>query len=316
MTAPLVVLFDLDDTIMAHREAVEAGILLHMRRRGYEGDVAAAQRRWYELEEQHYHDYLAGRLSFEGQRRARASAFAESFGEALGDAEASAWFAEYFEGYRASWSMHDDALPVLDRLTEAVPDVRLRHHHERRARLPATKLERFAPRRAHRAGRAHPARWASRSPTSAIFEAALARFDDTPPERPCYVGDRLRTDAIGAAQAGLLGVWLNRRRDRAEAAEAEEARIFGVRQSAGSTIRADRDRTAPRHPLRPGSTHPTRPDPTRQAFGRQAGRRAATSAWRRGPGRVHPHAPGQPGSRRPHADGFTARRRRPSRATS
>ena len=232
MTAPLVVLFDLDDTIMAHREAVEAGILLHMRRRGYEGDVAAAQRRWYELEEQHYHDYLAGRLSFEGQRRARASAFAGSFGEALGDDEASAWFAEYFEGYRASWSMHGDALPMLDRLTEAVPDVRLGIITNGELDYQQTKLERLGL-----AGRfEHVVASGSvgvTKPDAAIFEAALARFDDTPPERAVYVGDRLRTDAIGAAQAGLLGVWLNRRRDRAEAGEAEEARILGVREIGG-----------------------------------------------------------------------------------
>jgi putative hydrolase of the HAD superfamily len=232
MTAPLVVLFDLDDTIMAHREAVEAGILLHMRRRGYEGDVAAAQRRWYELEEQHYHDYLAGRLSFEGQRRARASAFAESFGEALGDAEASAWFAEYFESYRASWSMHGDALPMLEHLTELVPDVRLGIITNGELDYQQTKLERLGL-----AGRfEHVVASGSvgvTKPDVAIFEAALARFDGTPPERAVYVGDRLRTDAIGAAQAGLLGVWLNRRGDRAEAGDAEEATALGVREIGG-----------------------------------------------------------------------------------
>ena len=78
-----VVLFDLDDTLMAHREAVAAGILLHMRARAYLGDEAAATRRWHELEEEHYLAYLGGELSFEGQRQARAAAFARRFGEEL-----------------------------------------------------------------------------------------------------------------------------------------------------------------------------------------------------------------------------------------
>jgi putative hydrolase of the HAD superfamily len=231
MTAP-VVLFDLDDTIMAHREAVEAGIMLHMRRRGYEGDVTRAQRHWHELEEEHYHDYLAGRLSFEGQRRARASAFARAFGEALGDAEASAWFAEYFEDYRASWSMHGDALPMLERLTEAVPGVRLGIITNGELDYQQSKLERLG------LGGRFEHVLASGSlgvtkPDAAIFEAALERFDDTPPARAVYVGDRLRTDAIGAARAGLLGVWLNRRGERPEAGDADEARTLGVREIGG-----------------------------------------------------------------------------------
>jgi putative hydrolase of the HAD superfamily len=42
------------------------------------------------------------------------------------------------------------------------------------------------------------------------------------------VGDRLHTDAIGAAQAGLVGVWLDRN-GRATADEREQAAAAGVR---------------------------------------------------------------------------------------
>lgn len=232
MTAPLVVLFDLDDTIMAHREAVEAGILLHMRRRGYRGDVAVAQRRWYELEELHYHDYLAGRLSFEGQRRARASAFAEEYGERLHDVDASAWFAEYFEGYRASWSMHADASSMLDRLPAAIPGVRLGIITNGELGYQQSKLARLgvAGRFEHviASGAVGVAK-----PDAGIFEAALARFGHASPARAAYVGDRLRTDAIGAARAGLLGVWVNRRGERPAAEDADEAQALGVREIGG-----------------------------------------------------------------------------------
>jgi putative hydrolase of the HAD superfamily len=43
-----------------------------------------------------------------------------------------------------------------------------------------------------------------------------------------YVGDRLRTDAIGAAKAGLVGVWLNRLGETPSADEAAAARTAGV----------------------------------------------------------------------------------------
>jgi putative hydrolase of the HAD superfamily len=63
-------------------------------------------------------------------------------------------------------------------------------------------------------------------PDPRIFEHACAVFG-VPPTSAAYVGDRLHTDAIGAANAGLAGVWL----DRLEAATSEElaeARASGV----------------------------------------------------------------------------------------
>ena len=127
MTAPRVVLFDLDDTLFAHRAAVADGILLHLDRVGgafATGDRKAATVLWHELEEEHYHSYLAGDLDFAGQRRARAQDFAASFHVALSDAEADMWFNEYFESYRASWRLHDDALPCFDAMAGVIAGVR------------------------------------------------------------------------------------------------------------------------------------------------------------------------------------------------
>jgi putative hydrolase of the HAD superfamily len=42
------------------------------------------------------------------------------------------------------------------------------------------------------------------------------------------VGDRLRTDAIGAARAGLVGVWVNRHDDPLSADDDAEAAALGV----------------------------------------------------------------------------------------
>jgi putative hydrolase of the HAD superfamily len=46
-------------------------------------------------------------------------------------------------------------------------------------------------------------------------------------ERCAYVGDRLHTDAIGAAAAGMAGIWLDRHR-RASADELRAAGNAGV----------------------------------------------------------------------------------------
>ena len=146
-----VVLFDLDDTLMAHREAVVAGILRHMRERAYDGDEHAAAGRWHELEEEHYTAYLKGALSFEGQRRARAAAFAREFGDELDERAASAWFAEYFRHYRDSWALHDDVLPAFDALGHRPAPSAVRHRDERRARVPDGQDRATRPARSRRA---------------------------------------------------------------------------------------------------------------------------------------------------------------------
>jgi putative hydrolase of the HAD superfamily len=223
-----VVLFDLDDTLMAHRAAVDAGIILHMAERAYEAEHAPAQQLWHDLEEEHYHAYLAGQLTFEGQRRARARDFALAHGEELDDLAAGAWFARYFERYRDSWSLHDDALPALDALEAALPAVRLGVITNGELEFQQAKLERLGvlDRFAHVIASGEVG---ITKPEPGIFELAIARFaSDAPVTAAAYVGDRLITDALGAATAGLQGVWLNRSGVTMTDEQAASAAMLGV----------------------------------------------------------------------------------------
>lgn len=223
-----VVLFDLDDTLMAHRKAVAAGIVLHMRSRAYVGDEAEAARRWHELEEEHYLAYLGGELTFEGQRQARAAAFAGEFGEVLDSQGASRWFAEYFERYRDSWALHDDVVPAFDALEAVLPGVRFGIVTNGELEYQAAKIARLALDGRVEHVIASGALGVAK-PDAAIFRSALDRFRPTAPiPAAAYVGDRLHTDAVGAANAGLVGVWLNRRGEMLSADDATIARAAGV----------------------------------------------------------------------------------------
>lgn len=202
-----VVLFDLDDTLFAHREAVERGIASHLAGSGI--DIAGPDEvaRWNHLEEHHYHRYLSGELDYLGQRRVRAREFVAPHGVNLpDDAAAEHWFEDYLHHYRAAWRLHEDTLPCLDVLaargirtgiiTNGDPDfqtAKLRHigldsRFEHVVASGAVGITKPDPR---------------------IFEMACALFD-VPVSEALYVGDRLTTDALGAAGAGLRGVWLNR----------------------------------------------------------------------------------------------------------
>ncbi|AWB96907.1 HAD family hydrolase [Agromyces badenianii] len=205
---------------MAHREAVDAGIVLHMQEREYGGDLTGSPTLWHELEEEHYHSYLAGRLTFEGQRRARARDFALAHGDELDDLAAGAWFDRYFERYRESWALHDDALPVFDAITAMVPRVRFGVITNGELDFQSAKLERLGIRERFDHVIASGDVGVTK-PDAEIFRIALERFAaDAPVGHAAYIGDRLATDAMGAADAGLIGVWLNRHGAEAAAREA------------------------------------------------------------------------------------------------
>ena len=211
-----VVLFDLDDTLFAHRASVDQGIVAHLAALGVHPTVDPTTL-WNELEEHHYHRYLAGELDFEGQRRARATDFATAHGLELADP--SAWFDSYFEHYRAAWHLHDDTLPLLALL-------------EQRTGIITNGDPAFQQRKLDQVGLSFEHIVASGAlgitkPDARIFQHAVSLYG-VPPSEACYVGDRFETDALGAAAAGLLGVWLDRS-SAATDAELARAQAAGVR---------------------------------------------------------------------------------------
>jgi putative hydrolase of the HAD superfamily len=203
-----VVLFDLDDTLFAHRLAVETGVVAHLRSLGAElhGPALSSEvARWNELEEEHYHRYLSGELEYLGQRRARARDFMEPYGVTFADdSAAEQWFEVYLEQYRAAWTLYDDTLAVLRDLA----GLRLGIITNGDLAFQLAKLDvlGLAPFFEHVIASGE---YGITKPDPRIFEHACAQFGVAPSEA-AYVGDRRNTDALGAAAAGLTGIWLNR----------------------------------------------------------------------------------------------------------
>lgn len=239
-----VVLFDLDDTLFAHRESVEAGIAAHRSVLG--GALAAADReaesaRWHALEEVHYHRYLAGELDYLGQRRARAREFLTPHGiELADDAAAEEWFDAYVVHYTAAWALHEDAAGCLDALRPARIGVITNGDRAfQEAKIDALGLGQWVE-DVIASGEVGVAK-----PDPRIFAIACSRFGVEAADA-VYVGDRLHTDAIGAARAGLRGVWLDRRglATRDERAEASAEGVDVIRTLAELTGLLDANRSA------------------------------------------------------------------------
>ncbi len=227
-----VALFDLDDTLFHHRQAVRDGIAAHVASTLPKVDAAAHLDRWDALEEQHYHRYLTGELDYLGQRRARARDFMAGFGVALdSDADAEAWFEEYLLEYVRAWTLYDDALLCLRALTTA--GLRLGMITNGIPSFQQPKLDTLEL-AAHFEHVVTSGEFGVPKPNPSIFLHTCALFGVDPSEA-VYIGDRLHTDAIGAHDAGLTGVWLLRDREPSpdEQAEAAASGVHVIRSLAG-----------------------------------------------------------------------------------
>jgi len=221
---PNVILFDLDDTLFAHREAVNAGALSVLRQLDVPPSTEledAEVARWTELEELHYTRYLTGDLDYLGQRRARARDFLAPYGvEFVTDAEAETWFEHYLGHYRDAWDVYPDTMSVLGALADRRLGIITNGELDfQLAKIAATGL---APLFEHVIASGE---FGFTKPDARIFHAACAAFGVTPSDA-VYIGDRLHTDAIGATNAGLRGIWIDRL--GATPADLAEAEASGV----------------------------------------------------------------------------------------
>jgi putative hydrolase of the HAD superfamily len=202
--AEMVILFDLDATLLDHETAVRGGLA------GLRAAFGAAIPwdqdqffvRWEAVAEKYLPFSLTGKLlSFQDQRRMRIK---EVFGSDLSTEEADRRFQIYLDGYNTHWTLYPDARPCL----QALQDHRLGmitngDGPQQRAKLATLGITDLFPSViiSREVGFAKP--------DQEIFELA-ANAAGAAPDRCMYVGDRLDTDAQAAAKVGMHGVWLNR----------------------------------------------------------------------------------------------------------
>ncbi|MEU8790078.1 HAD family hydrolase [Streptomyces sp. NPDC048643] len=199
------VVWDIDDTIFDYTAADRAGMRGHLAAEGLlDGGTTVEQAlaRWREITDAQWARFSAGETDWQGQRRDRVRVF---LGERLSDADADAWFDRYVTHYESAWTLFPDVLPVLDSLVGS-------HRH---AVLSNSSL--LVQDRKLRVLGVHDrfetilcaAELGVSKPAAAAFHAACDALR-LPPHRVAYVGDHPEIDGRGAAEAGLLSVWIDR----------------------------------------------------------------------------------------------------------
>jgi putative hydrolase of the HAD superfamily len=200
------VLFDVDDTLVDHSGAQQVAIVDYLAGLGLDHD-ASAVRRWRAAEERHFGRHLMGELTFQGQRRARVrEMLAPHGGEVLDDAAADAWFAGFATHFEAAWTTYDDVAAALDMVASLhlVVGIVTNVGADRQRR----KLEMVGL-----GGRFDVVVGLDTlgfgKPDPRVFHHACELLG-TQPCDTVFVGDRLDHDAVGARNAGLRAVWLDR----------------------------------------------------------------------------------------------------------
>jgi putative hydrolase of the HAD superfamily len=199
------VVWDVDDTLFNYTEADRAGMRLHLAAEGLlgaYGSVEQAIERWRSITDAQWARFSAGEVTFEGQRRDRVRVF---LGEELSDAEADAWFERYIAHYETVWSLFPDVLPALDALAtshrHAVLSNSSIHVQDRKLRALGVHDRFEVILCAAEVGVSKPA--------AGAFLAACEALE-LAPHQVAYVGDHPEIDGRGAADAGLLSVWIDR----------------------------------------------------------------------------------------------------------
>ena len=200
------VVWDVDDTLFDYTTADREGMHAHLVAEGVLAGYGSAEEalvRWREITEQQWARFAAGEVDFLTQRRDRTRVFLGSPG--LTDTEADDWFQRYLTHYESAWSLFPDVLPVLDSLADShrhavlsnssltVQDRKLRVlgvHDRFEAILCAAEL-------------------GVSKPDAGAFAAACDALGLAASE-VAYVGDHPEIDGRGAADAGLLSVWIDR----------------------------------------------------------------------------------------------------------
>lgn len=198
------VVFDIDGTLVDHDTAARQAVL-NWSRPWLGGPQADDRvRLWAALEAEHFARYLTQEIGFAEQRRLRLRGFFAAVGEPIDDELLDEQFSGYLREYEAAWTCFEDVHPALS----AVSLRRLAVLSNGEYAQQVAKLARVGLSGCFEdvltAGLLGIAK-----PAPEVFRICCERLGLLPSE-VAYVGDDLRSDAVAATEAGLVGVWLNR----------------------------------------------------------------------------------------------------------
>ena len=189
------VFLDVDDTLVDYQHAATSAFHEVL---GYEADYDA----FFALD--HYDRYLSGEFGYEDARVQRMATYLAMFGR--DDEDAGTLEAARLAALEQYYVLYDDALPCIRALRERNLLIGLITNNDavhQRRKIETVGLDRLVD------TTVISGELGISKPDARIFAHACARLGVAPHEA-MHVGDAPYADALGAHDAGLRAVWLDR----------------------------------------------------------------------------------------------------------
>ena len=221
--------FDLDDTLLDHRQA-ERRALSDVRRQFDEHLGALSDDELHATYHEHnaplWVEYTAGTIEKEELKRLRFERLLEAL--AVDDLEIQTVDAYYLERYAEHWAFKEDARVAFDALAERYPVGVLTNGF---TETQHAKLARFPELRDRLAALVISEEVGVMKPHPEVF-AHATRAAGVPPEAILYVGDSFRSDVEGGRAAGWQVAWYTdgRTPEERKAGKADADGVFRFQQ--------------------------------------------------------------------------------------
>jgi putative hydrolase of the HAD superfamily len=201
------IVFDIDGTLLQHEMALEKSLhnlYLFIKNKIPHSNFNEFLSLWNTKLKHYFNEYLNGKISFEEQRILRVQSVLGNWGYKISLEEALEVFRVYLVKYEQNWELYTDVLPCLNKLGNfSLGVISNGDGEQQRRKLTSTGINSFFK------SIIISGDVGSRKPQPEIFQRGAKELNLCLNEI-IYVGDHLESDAFGALNAGMHGVWINR----------------------------------------------------------------------------------------------------------
>lgn len=204
------IFFDLDGTLLDHKSSELLGVeaFYEEYKDYFRIEKQIFYKFWCQISDKYFNRYLKGEVTFDQQRIERIK---ELFGYSnvkLTDEDAMIKFKKYLSNYEDNWKPYDDIIPCLKHLSKqyGLGIISNGDFNQQSLKLEKMNIKKYFS-DIITAGEVGISK-----PNIELFNVACSRVNKQPQE--CYyIGDDLHIDIIPCKDAGMNGIWLNRKRD-------------------------------------------------------------------------------------------------------
>ncbi len=201
------IVFDIDGTLLDHEHALSKSffsLYSLMKNRIPHVSFNEFFTTWKMKTDHYINEYLDGRISFEQQRILRVQKVFEKWDCHFSIEKPMDVFKQYLFNYEQNWILYDDVVPCLTMLkNQPLGIISDGDGEQQRERLAYTEIISFF------SSIIISGEVGLREPAPEIFKKSVKELNLSLDEI-LYIGDQLEKDVLGAINAGVQGVWIDR----------------------------------------------------------------------------------------------------------